>query len=130
MIRWSERYDPVFLALYRRGLTDPEITGFMLDQGFPVDRRDVSAARRRMGLTPNVHPKANPPAEPDLVSPSRRGDPMHIARVTLRSRMEESANGFRLDGVPVKLMTIMKEAYRVRVRDGWPPSNWPAHWMP
>ena len=113
--RWKpEMHDPLLLDMHRHGLSDEEITGRMLDDGYPVAIEDVRAARLRLGLKANKRPQYR---EPKILT-IERPNPLTDAKIWLGKRLEEKKSGYFLDGVPSNLTRIMRAYNRMRKAAG------------
>jgi hypothetical protein len=115
LTRWSPEYDLVLARLHRAGQTDYQITSNMLDQGLPVAREDVTAARRRLHLPQNRPPQVGERQPP---TPKEKPNPLGIAAIWLGRRLKERPQGYFLDGVHVGLKTIMRETNRLLKDNG------------
>jgi hypothetical protein len=110
---WHHSYDSILIRFHAAGQNDFEITRNMLDLACPVAQTDVTAARRRLGLT--RHPKrrdlpvASVPAQNDNRPAQReKPNPLRLAGIWLGGRLRETPDGFRLDGVPASLQAVMR----------------------
>lgn len=106
--------DPVLTSLNKLGWTDQQIADA---RGY--DRSIVNHHRKRLGLPPNHEPRVpRLVAEAPRSLPETKVSPVELARAILGRRAVERNGGYWLDGCPVSTVNMVKEANRVRVRDG------------
>jgi hypothetical protein len=105
-------HDPELERHHAAGLTD-----FQIGTKMRFSALIISSRRDFLDLPPNAQAKKEPPKPVAPVMPAKP-NPIAEAHRWLGKRLRETTDGFRLDGVPANLPSVMKATNRILKAQG------------